>query len=462
MVMSASRPAPLRLVEGCFVIASEARDLGVGKLIRYGPVCTVEYLHSLSEDDIERREFPRARVRRVPIPANTRCLWLQHGEWRQGWVVWSLGDQYRIKLPDGRTTQLPERDLHVRERHDLPAPEVHLRNLLVDPIGAYRTRSAWLSERLTQEQANAGLDGALSAPIHLHRHQLRVVARVLSDPVQRYLLADEVGLGKTVEAGMIVRQYLVDNPSGRVVIVVPDTLCIQWRDELEEKFLVNDFGDAQVEIISMGRPKALTGLRDIGLVVVDEVHRIAAQSRQAAFKAVQELAHRAPRLLLLSATPILHNEEAFLAMLHLLDPAIYRLEDLERFKWRLEQRTELGLIFYTFTAQQPDFHLRRQAEHLRAMFSEDGELTQMLSTLERFSVRLGPMAQQSVPARSAPFASTWPRSTASTTACCARAGPKRTRRRASCAGARIPANCSTLTKSALLLRARSTHGGTRC
>src|SRR4051812_48208588 len=112
MATSAPRPATLRPVEGCFVIASEARDLGFGKLIRIGPVCTVEYLHSVSDDGTERREFPRARVRRVPLPANTRCLWRQHGEWRQGWVVWSLGDQYRVRLPGGQTTQLLERDLH--------------------------------------------------------------------------------------------------------------------------------------------------------------------------------------------------------------------------------------------------------------------------------------------------------------------------------------------------------------
>ena len=55
--------------------------------------------------------------------------------------------------------------------------------------------------------------GLWSAAVDLEPHQYRVVQQVLRDPIQRYLLADEVGLGKTIEAGAILRQYVIDEPS---------------------------------------------------------------------------------------------------------------------------------------------------------------------------------------------------------------------------------------------------------
>ncbi len=83
--------------------------------------------------------------------------------------------------------------------------------------------------------AAQGMTALVSAGIDLAPHQVAAVRRVLTDPVQRYLLADEVGLGKTIEAGLIVRQHLIDDPATRVLIAVPDHLCGQWRSELETK-----------------------------------------------------------------------------------------------------------------------------------------------------------------------------------------------------------------------------------
>ena len=73
---------------------------------------------------------------------------------------------------------------------------------------------------------------------------------VISDPVQRYLLADEVGLGKTIEAGLVIRQVLLDEPMSQIAIVAPNALRRQWRDELRSKFFVDDFPFATVKISS--------------------------------------------------------------------------------------------------------------------------------------------------------------------------------------------------------------------
>src|SRR5947209_2275548 len=81
---------------------------------------------------------------------------------------------------------------------------------------------------LRQRAASRGMSGLLSSRIELHSHQVEVIRRVLEDPVQRYLLADEVGLGKTIEAGAILRQYLIDDPSGQALVIVPPLLAQQW------------------------------------------------------------------------------------------------------------------------------------------------------------------------------------------------------------------------------------------
>lgn len=66
------------------------------------------------------------------------------------------------------------------------------------------------------------MSGLISSIIDLEKHQYEVVRRVLQDPVQRDLLADEVGLGKTIEAGELMRQYVLDDPdSHRILILAP-------------------------------------------------------------------------------------------------------------------------------------------------------------------------------------------------------------------------------------------------
>ncbi len=74
------------------------------------------------------------------------------------------------------------------------------------------------------------MSAILSSVIDLEGHQVEVVRRVLQDPVQRYLLADEVGLGKTIEAGLLIRQCVLDcGKDAEIVIVVPDALVDQWQ-----------------------------------------------------------------------------------------------------------------------------------------------------------------------------------------------------------------------------------------
>ena len=116
--------------------------------------------------------------------------------------------------------------------------------MLESPLLA-EPRLPFLRSILRQRSAAHGMRAVLSSCIELHAHQVETAWRVLQDPVQRYLLADEVGLGKTIEAGIIIRQMLLDKPNLRVQLILPPFLLEQWKRELTQKFRVHDFTRSQ-------------------------------------------------------------------------------------------------------------------------------------------------------------------------------------------------------------------------
>src|SRR5439155_22822961 len=124
----------------------------------------------------------------------------------------------------------------------------------------------FLNHMLLQRAAVRGSASILSSAIEHHAHQLRIARRILSDPIQRYLLADEVGLGKTVEAGLVLRQLLLDDPSRNVLVIAPEHLREQWRDELASKFLTHDFRETAIVIASQDDPDSWTSS---DLIIVD-------------------------------------------------------------------------------------------------------------------------------------------------------------------------------------------------
>jgi ATP-dependent helicase HepA len=99
---------------------------------------------------------------------------------------------------------VPEAELYVRWQRPLEDPVGFAAGgLLESPLLADRRRP-FLQYLLAQRSACRGMGALLSSSIQLHEHQIEIARRVLDDPVQRYLLADEVGLGKTIEAGLVM------------------------------------------------------------------------------------------------------------------------------------------------------------------------------------------------------------------------------------------------------------------
>lgn len=212
-----------------------------------------------------------------------------------------------------------------------------------------------------KNETSAGILSKLSSGIIPLPHQLHVLNRALSNNNVRYILADEVGLGKTIEAGLIIKELKTRGLIKRILVVCPTGLVTQWSLEMQDKFnekfhviLPEDYdtirritGNEDVygqfdQVISpMDSIKPLE--RRVGwteekiaeyneeriysiinsgwdLVVIDEAHRVAGSSGEVArYKLGKLLAAASPYLLLLTATPHNGKTEPFLRLIRLVD-----------------------------------------------------------------------------------------------------------------------------------------------
>jgi len=173
-------------------------------------------------------------------------------------------------------------------------------------------------------------------------YQLRTVQRVLREYYGRVLLADEVGLGKTVEACLCLKEYLLRGLVKNVLILVPPALRQQWHDELESKFGVfativegdeaRDrpaiWREGGVLIASLGLARLATHADEIArssfdLVIVDEAHRLKNRGTRS-WQLVDRL--RSRFLMLLSATPVENDLVEIYNMITLLKPGLFSTE----------------------------------------------------------------------------------------------------------------------------------------
>jgi ATP-dependent helicase HepA len=375
-------------------VSSSENNLEIGKLTEtVGDVAVVEYFRSTSERI--RRRVRLNSIRPITLQKQTRCyLWSEENQfWQAGRIGGrdELDHTYEVNLPNNRARYVSESEIYVRCNLPIDDPIETLILKSHETPFFHDRRFAFVQCLTRQRSAAHGMTGLLSSSITLYPHQVEVARRVLEDPVQRFLLADEVGLGKTIEAGIVLRQYLLDDPVKRVVVLAPKNLTEQWEHELEEKFHISDFGD-RVYVGSSDELVSLRELKDtdeIGLLIVDEAHHIAAGAHspdpliRKRFDACQQLAYHTKCLLLLSATPVLNNEKDFLAMLHLLDPATYRLEDVAAFRERVNKRQEVGRTLLSFREGAAPFVLKTSLNRLRALFPDDEPLHLLLSELQQ-------------------------------------------------------------------------------
>ena len=183
-----------------------------------------------------------------------------------------------------------------------------------------------------------------------------------------------MGLGKTIEAGIILKQYLLDYPNGGMVgIFVPRHLMDQWTDELTHKFGLGGELEGRIRVRSHEQINSVPAQAKLSMMIVDEAHQITTRSDQTetSYSHAAQVAHQAERLLLLSATPVLHNEYGFLRMLHLLDPDVYRLEDETAFRHRIQNREAIGEILSDLRHETNAIFVQNALEELVELMPQD-------------------------------------------------------------------------------------------
>ncbi len=255
------------------------------------------------------------------------------------------------RLADGRLTLVNGRTEPAYALWPLELEGALLEKLVVgdlDDVDDFITRMNIL-HLLAIREAD-GLGSFLGGRVRLFPHQLHVAERAsATDPV-RWLLADEVGLGKTIEASLILNRLVHAGKVRRCMVVAPDTLTVQWLGELWRKYhqvftlldsdrlgdVAKDFGDDfnpfelhQRTVISLemliARPHltAQAVKAGIDLLVVDEAQRLRrppGHPGEPAWRAVAPIAALGRHVLLLSATPLEDDAHGFFRLLQLLRP----------------------------------------------------------------------------------------------------------------------------------------------
>ncbi|WP_200892328.1 protein DpdE [Aliterella atlantica] len=374
-----------------FLVRSTDNTLGIGKLTALTALeGTVEYFYSVGRRIT--KTLPRPSLRKVKLQRQTRCYIYLEAE--ATWVIGRIShwdedcQKYEIALPDSKTILATEAEIFIRCQLPIDDPIDILAMKGQETPYFYNRRSRLVKCLIEQRAISRGITGLLSANVELYPHQVEVVRRVLEDPIQRYLLADEVGLGKTIEAGAILRQFLLDEPQQKALILVPQYLVAQWARELEDKFYISHFAQ-RVELLAVEDWRKIQHqTRAFGFSILDEAHHIAAMSastdplQKQCFATIKQLAHQCDRLLVLSATPVLNHEQDFLTMLHLLDPINYQLDDLAGFRRRVKTRQEIGHILLAFKEGANPFVLKTKSKQLQNLFSEDTYLLNLTNKLQ--------------------------------------------------------------------------------
>ena len=247
----------------------------------------------------------------------------------------------------GGSRRYPPPSVVIRRSEPFAQALAAVRTGAVDDPALYLARRGFLAELVLQVAACRGYDSVPPAAIDLYDHQLETLQRVLEDPVPRYVLADEVGLGKTIEAALIIRQTLLDDDLARVYVSTPSALRRQWRSELSEKFLLENMLESDRQLYPrilirsheelLARPAEAQGAR---FLVIDEAHQLIHTALSCGrWHTLATAAQAAQGLLLLSATPMRGDYGVLEALLHLVDPVAFPLGQAARFAERVEERT---------------------------------------------------------------------------------------------------------------------------
>lgn len=306
-------------------------------------------------------------------------------------IVESVLEEDHLLVYSGEGVDIPEALLS--NAITFHSAEERLLSGQIDKPAAFNLRRQ--SIELREYQRTSPVRGFIGGRIDLISHQLYIAHEVSSRYAPRVMLSDEVGLGKTIEACLIVHRLLLSGSASRVLIVVPESLVHQWFVELYRRFNLwfNIYDEERCEAVEAGAPDNNPFLDDQlilcsldflassekragqaisagwDMLVVDEAHHLTWSPEEASieYQVVELLGKQAAGLLLLTATPQQLGIESHFARLRLIDPNRYN--DFEIFQEESRgYNTIAGFIDSLTSGQQPD---KETQKHVQARLKQD-------------------------------------------------------------------------------------------
>jgi len=334
-------------------ISDTENDLGLGTILKTEHrLVTIVYMASGEIRTYSSESAPLTRVQFGPgdriNSADERSIIINDVEEIDGLLA------YHGVADDGSKTTLSETELDNFMQFNRPSDKLF--NGQFDRERRYHIRLT--TREVEQRLARSPVNGLCGARVDLIPHQLYIANEVASRLQPRVLLADEVGLGKTIEAGMVIHSQLVRDQISRVLIIVPEPLLHQWLVEMKRRFNLkfsivdelmyeeslmsatdgNPFLDRQLVLttlpVLLSDPKIADHALDAGwdTLIVDEAHHLETPDeaeQTPGYDCIASLAAEIPSLLLLTATPEQMGHKGHFARLQLLDP--HRFTSFDKF-----------------------------------------------------------------------------------------------------------------------------------
>ena len=258
----------------------------------------------------------------------------------QTYIVAKVGENAGVAVYTVRTEEGQEIDVSevaLAAELELNQPQQRLLTGQIDSAALFETRYRAIQHLHQLDQTE--VRGLLAPRTLLLPHQIYLAQQIGTRHAPRVMLADEVGLGKTIEAGMIIHQQLHTQRAKRVLVLTPEPLMAQWLVELKRKFSLrfdllnqermdthdNPFSEAQwviscLDLVAEREHLSAQMLSEVwDLVVIDEAHQLE-HATPSIKLCVKQLSTSARGLLLLTATPEQLGQEAHFQRLQLLDP----------------------------------------------------------------------------------------------------------------------------------------------
>ena len=251
---------------------------------------------------------------------------------------------YWIKLSDGSICKACETELRIEYSQMNCSPVLQLKNYEFQHPSWFINHLKVSKNQHLVNNATYGFEVLAGCRAFLLPHQITTVTRCFETLPVRYMLADEVGLGKTVEACSILSILRHEKSDFKCLLIVPAALVSQWINELHYKYKIDaslNNSHSDVFVVPMEDLSVASDIKNgsWNMLIVDETHRLLKESFW--YKEVKLLSQKTEHVLLLSATPIQDRNEEYHRLLTLLNPEFYGSMTSERFAWLVKKQKKI-------------------------------------------------------------------------------------------------------------------------